>query len=318
MKFCLITYERIKEAEKYSNKGLRQLSPGLKTLYDFPYTAEEQRQEAESRSSKISIQGVQPKLSAVLGIKENQFKIVDRGGRYILKPQVERYKFLPENEDLTMHLATVVGIEVPVHGLIYSKDGSKTYFIRRYDRKGQKDKIHVEDFAQLGGESRDTKYESSMERVVEIVEKFCTFPAIEKLKLFERTVFSFLTGNEDMHLKNFSLIVRNDKIELSPAYDLVNTTIVIRNPKEELALPIRGKKNKISRADLVDYFAKERLGLTKAVCSDALNKFGKSLGEWEDLINRSFLPKKEKERYILIVRDRANCLGLSPSGDNRE
>ena len=151
---------------------------------------------------------MQPKLSAALNVRDGVFEVVDLGGRYILKPQVERYKHLPENEDVTMRLAATVGIEIPLHGLVYSKDGSLTYFIRRYDRKGQKDKVHVEDFAQLSGASRDTKYDSSMERVADIVEKFCTFPAIEKLKLFKRTVFSFLVGNEDMHLKNFSLIVR--------------------------------------------------------------------------------------------------------------
>lgn len=301
---CPITYENISRGEKYSKKGLRRLSPSLKSLNDFPYTAEEQRQEAEARSSKLSIQGVQPKLSAALNIKEGLFEAVDRGGRYILKPQVERYKRLPENEDLTMRLAAIVDIEVPLHGLIYSKDESLTYFIRRFDRKGQKDKLHVEDFAQLSGESRDTKYESSMEKVAEIVAEFCTFPAIEKAKLFKRTLFSFLVGNEDMHLKNFSILVRDDKVELSPAYDLVNSTLVLSGTKEELALPLHGKKRNITYNDMIKHFAMERLAMSAGACTSMLDEFKASLPEWELLIARSFLPAKDQKSYLEIIHDR--------------
>jgi len=311
MKICPITYEKISDGSNYSKKGLHQLSPVLKTLNDFPYTEEEQRKEAEFRSSKMSIQGVQPKISAILAIKESQFKIVDRGGRYILKPQIERFRYLPENEDLTMKLAALVKIEVPLHGLIYSKDGSKTYFIHRYDRKGQKSKIHVEDFAQLSGADRNTKYDSSMEKVAKVIEKYCTFPMLEKLKLFERTLFSFIVGNEDMHLKNFSIIVRNDKIELSPAYDLVNSTIVLRNPKEEMALSIRGKKNKLTRQDLIDYFGRECLQLTNEVCLEVLEKFKNSQIEWRAMIERSFLPEIEKENYLAILSNRMKRLEVA-------
>lgn len=315
MKICPITYEEITASSsgRYSTRGLHQLSAALKILNDFPYTAEEQRQEAEARSSKLSIQGMQPKLSAALNIKVGIFEVVDRGGRYILKPQVERYKHLPENEDLTMHLASTVGIEVPSHGLIYSKDGTLTYFVRRFDRKGQKDKRHVEDFAQLSGANRSTKYNSSMERVAEIVGQFCTFPAIEKLKLFKRTIFSFLVGNEDMHLKNFSLIVRDEKIELSPAYDLVNSTLVLKNPKEELALPVHGKKRNITRNELIEYYALERLHIAIGARDAALKEFQLSLVTWKDLIGRSFLPKAEQKQYMEIVNERASRLGLVAS-----
>jgi serine/threonine-protein kinase HipA len=310
MKICPITYEEIKKSEKYSLKGLHQLSSALKELNDFPYTAEEQRKEALARSSKLSIQGIQPKLSVVLSIKDGLFKAVDHGGKYILKPQVESFNHLPENEDVTMRLARIAGIEVPLHGLTYSKDGSLTYFIRRFDRKGQKDKIHIEDFAQLSGESRDTKYESSMEQVAKIVNQYCTFPVIERLKLFERTIFSFLVGNEDMHLKNFSLIVRNEKVELSPAYDLVNSTLALGNAKEELALSIRGKKSKLKREDLVDYFALEKLQITTKACESSLEKLSTCLPQWHAYIEKSFLPKDAQKIYLGILEDRANRLVL--------
>lgn len=310
MRICPITYENIPAEGRYSTRGLRLLSPQLRSLNNFPYSAEEQRKEAEILTSKLSIQGIQPKLSAVVSIKKSIFEIVDRGGRYILKPQIERWKNLPENEDLTMRLAEIVGIEVPVHGLLYSKDGSMTYFIRRFDRRGQKGKLHLEDFAQLSGETRDTKYDSTTEKVAKIIEHFCTFPAVEKVKLFERILFSFLVGNEDMHLKNFSLIVRNEKIELSPAYDLLNSTIAIANPKEELALPVAGKKSRLTREDLFDYLASERLGLNQATIAEVIRRFSLSIQKWFPLIEKSFLPREQKDDYRKLVIARAERLAL--------
>jgi len=132
---------------RYSDEGLKLLSTGLLTLKDLEYTADEQRKEAYNRASKMSIQGVQPKLSAVLNFKEEKFEIVDKSGKYILKPQHGIFPEMPENEDLTMRLANEVGLEIPQHGLIWSKDNSLTYFIKRFDRKGHNDKIPVEDFA---------------------------------------------------------------------------------------------------------------------------------------------------------------------------
>jgi serine/threonine-protein kinase HipA len=287
---------------------LRQISNALTDLEDFPFTAEEQRKEAEALSSKLSIQEVQPKLSVKLNAKRKIFEIVDRGGRYIFKPQVERFKSLPENEDATMKLASISGIEVPFHGLIYSKDGSLTYFIRRFDRQGQKGKLHVEDFAQLSGESRDTKYNSSMENVAKVIEEHCSFPAIEKLKLLKRVIFSFLIGNEDMHLKNFSLIVRDEKVELSPAYDLVSSTLVIAKPKEELALPIRGKKSKLNRSDFIDYFGVTQLELSKGNCERVLDEFKSQIPSWMELIKRSFLSPEMRLKYLNLIASRASKL----------
>ncbi|HNX89289.1 MAG TPA: HipA domain-containing protein, partial [Paludibacteraceae bacterium] len=223
MKRCPITYEPSGKS-LYSDKGLKMLSQNLSTLELLSYTAGEQRAEAMARATKLSIQGVQPKLSAILNIKDSRFQLVDTGGKYILKPQHHIYPQLPENEDVTMRMAKAAGINVPLHGMIWSKDMSLTYFIKRFDRAGHKDRIPVEDFAQLAGLSRDTKYNYTMEELVLLIDEFCTFPVIEKAKLFRLVLFNFLTGNEDMHLKNFSVIRNGDKIELSPAYDLVNST----------------------------------------------------------------------------------------------
>lgn len=303
MNICPITYQPCGE-KKYSDKGLKQLSRNLTHLKDLPFTQEEQLREAAIRADKMSIQGVQPKLSAKLNVKDEVFDIVDRGGTYILKPQNNFYPELPENESLTMKLAELAGIEVPLSGMIYSLEGKLTYFIKRFDRYGRNKKLSLEDFAQLSGKSRETKYDYSMEKLVALIDTFCTFPAIEKVKLFRLTIFNFLIGNEDMHLKNFSLITRDNKVELSPAYDLLNTTIVVPRAQEEIALPIAGKKRNLNAKILIDYFAKERLKLNDNIINQTLEQIKLQFDNWESLIKISFLSNEMKEKYWELMKKR--------------
>ena len=312
MSRCPITYEEY-EGGKYSLEGLKKLSPRLKSLKDLPYSAEEQVREAIARAAKMSIQGVQPKLSMRLDVKNEIFKIVDTGGRYIFKPQTMNYREVPENEDVTMRLAKLIGIDVPLHGLLYSKDDSMTYFIRRFDRVGRNRKIPVEDFAQLSGKNRETKYDSSMEQIISLIERFCTFPAIEKLKLFNLTLFNYLVGNEDMHLKNFSVIRRGLKVELSPAYDLLNSTIIL-NSQEEIALPLGGKKNNLRRDDFFVYLAKERLELTEKSVVQTVSRILNVFPRWTDLIQKSFLSDSMKTQYIDLLNERFSKLDLIRPG----
>ena len=306
MKICPITYQPCEG--KYSEQGLKKLSQKLTRLNDFPYTAEEQIRESTIRSGKMSIQGVQPKLSAILKPKPGRFEIVDTGGRFILKPCPTAWAEVPENEALTMTLAARSGLDVPDHGLVASSDGRWTYWIRRFDREGRGGRLPVEDFAQLQGRTRETKYDSSMERVIATIEEFCTFPAIEKRKLARRALFCFLTGNEDMHLKNFSLVTRAEKVELSPAYDLLNTSVILQDPREELAMPIRGKMSNLTRKDLVDYFCGERCGLPEKEMEKMLEELEASSAEWPATIERSYLGADGKERYQEILRERVERL----------
>jgi len=306
---CPITYEEC-EDRQYSLKGLKKLSPRLRSLKDFPFSAEDQVREAIARAAKMSIQGVQPKLSVRLNVKNEIFEIVDTGGNYIFKPQTTNYKEVPQNEDVTMRLGELIGIDVPLHGLVYSKDGSMTYFIRRFDRVAKKKKVAVEDFAQLSGKDRETKYDSSMEQVISVIEQFCTFPAIEKLKLFNLTLFNYLIGNEDMHLKNFSVIRRDMKIELSPAYDLLNSTIVL-NSLEELALPLNGEKNKLKKNDFFVYLANDCLALTPKSIEQTKSRIIKALPKWIDLIQKCFLSDTMKTRYIGLLNERSSKLELT-------
>ncbi|MDO9612915.1 MAG: HipA domain-containing protein, partial [Bacteroidota bacterium] len=233
-----------------------------------------------------------------------------KAGKYILKPPHHIFPELPQNEDLTMRLAESIGIEIPLHGLIYSKDHSLTYFIKRFDRKGQKDKVATEDFAQLAGMSRDTKYNYSMEKLVKLLDDYCTFPAIEKAKLFKLVLFNYLVGNEDMHLKNYSVIVRNGKVELSPAYDLLNTSIVLKGDIEEIALSLKGKKSNLNRDILVNYFGKERCSLTDKIIEKTLETVQSAIPSWFNLIDISFLSDEMQEKYRTLLQKRINIIGL--------
>jgi len=308
MKRCPITYQKI-SGGAYSKTGLNRLNPSLQNLRPFPYSRKQQVQEAQKRMTKMSIAGVQPKLSAQLSVKEEVFKVVDKHGSYILKPPLTDYEEVPENEDVTMRMAAACGIETPLHGLIYAKDHSMLYVIRRFDRKGKTGKIHVEDFAQVAGMSRDTKYDYSMEKVVSLIEEYCTFPMIEKMKLFRRVLFCWLCGNEDMHLKNFSLIYQDDKIALSPAYDLLNSSIVLANPTEEMALPLQGKKSNFNKEIFFQYFGIDRLGLNEKVLANIREEIRSSFPEWNRLIEISFLSDEKKEDYLDVLDQRKSDIG---------
>ena len=300
MNRCPITYELCGN-NKYSEKGLRMIAPKLTHLNDLPYTAAELRQEAANRAKKLSIQGVQPKLSATISVVEQEFKIVDQFGTYIIKPQNDLFPELPQNEDVTMRMAKVFGLDVPLHGMLYAKDGSLSYFIKRFDRYGKGKKLATEDFAQLTGNTRDTKYRFTMEKLVPVIDEFCSFPAIEKADFFKRILFCYVTGNEDMHLKNFSLITKNEKTTLTPVYDFLNSSIAIKNPEEEIALTLKGKKSNLKASDFIDYYAKDRLQLNEKTIATILEQMHNAIPKWEELLEISFLSDEMKEKYLGLL-----------------
>jgi serine/threonine-protein kinase HipA len=319
MKLCPITYAPCGQ-EDYSPQGIVLLSGKTHKISPFPYSQAAQLELALEYADKLSIQGVQPKLSAKFDEESSSFKAVGRDGTFILKLQHKTFQELPQNEDLTMRLAAMAGIEIPLHGMIYAVDRSLLYFIQRFDRqkksvanfsnlvrpkqkKAPLHKISVEDFAQLASLSRDTKYDFSMEKIIPLIEQYCTFPQSEKKRLFQRVFFSFMIGNEDMHLKNFSLIRNGELTELSPAYDLVNSSIIVKS-KEELALPLRGKKSNITREDLVSYYGGERLGLPVSIIQDVLGQVEAAIPAWKEKIGHSFLSEKKQRAYLQLLENR--------------
>ena len=304
---CLITYktnQNISADTSISADGLRYIDKKLTSLSPLAFNQIELRTEALAMSDKISIQGVQPKLSARLNIKDGKFDIVNKRGTYIIKVQVPDRIKMPENEDVTMKMASVIGIDVPMHGLINDKGNDLNYFIKRFDRHGQISKYAVEDFAQLSEKTSTTKYDASTEHLIKIVDEFCTFPAIEKVKLFKRLLFSFMVGNEDMHLKNFSLITKKGKTTLSPAYDLINSTIIMPSTKEEMALPIMGTKARFKRFHFEDYLAKDKMNIQPKISDRIFNDIKNAKPIWIKLINDSFLNEDLKKAYINLLNER--------------
>ena len=299
---CLITYNEC--SGDYSKEGLKLLNKNLDNISPLNFTQSQLRTEALAMSDKISIQGVQPKLSARLNVKEGKLDIVERRGTYIIKVQVPDRPQMPENEDLTMKLAKVIGIEVPMHGLVRDQEGQLNYFIKRFDRYSQKSKYAVEDFAQLTERTSDTKYDASTESLIPIITDYCTFPVIEMIKLYKRIFFSFMVGNEDMHLKNFSLITKKGKTYLSPAYDLLNSTMVLKKTKEELALPIMGSKARFSPSHFKEYLGVKRMEQQERMIEKVFSEIYEARGTWEGIIEKSFLSDEAKEEYFKILNNR--------------
>lgn len=305
---CPITYE-ILDHKGYSLQGLKKIHKDLTLLNPLPFNRQSFLLEAALRANKMSIQGVQPKLSAVFSLKDACFKIVDSGGDFILKPP-NIFPELPENEAVSMRLAAMIGIQVPTCGLVYMNDGNLAYFIKRFDRVPKGRRLAVEDFAQLLNAKRRTKYDSSVERVITVIDNYCTFPLVEKLEFFNRFVFNFIIGNEDMHLKNYSLIENQGKRTLAPAYDFVNSTIVLRNSIEQSALPLKGKKSNFNANILFEYLAKERLNLNDSIIIKVKDAFRKVVPDWIKTIDACFLSETMKDEYKNLIIQRTKLLNI--------
>ncbi len=244
----------------------------------------------------IAVTGVQPKLSVTLEKVQHgkeRLTIVGLWGEYILKPQQEKYPFMPEIEDLTMHLAAVFKIKVCEHTLMRITDGSLVYLAKRFDRdKGQK--IHMEDFCQLSEFPTENKYKGSYEKAGKLILKYCTYNKLDALSYFELILFSYLTGNNDMHLKNFSLLYK-EGITLSPAYDLLNVALVHPKDKDELGLYMNGKKTGIKKSDFL--VLGKSLDIPDKVIETTFLRFASRNKEITDLIERSFLREEDKKKY---------------------
>lgn len=258
-----------------------------------------------------AITGVQPKLS--LNIEKHKNKpsrltIVGFHGDFILKPPTSQFKELPENEDVTMHLAELVKLKTAKHGLIRLKSGELAYITKRFDRnKG--DKIAVEDFCQLSENLTEHKYRGSIEKIGKLVYTFTKNQGLEAQRLFELVLFCYLTGNADMHLKNFSLIENSlGEFELSPAYDLLNTAIVMSEDKEESALTINGKKSKLIRNDF--NVLASSLKIPDKSLEAIYKRFKAVLPTWLTWINQSFLTEEFKDEYTHVITHRFKKLIL--------
>ena len=293
---CLICYKSLDKSEMDYHKKCLKKEFGLKQMPSTNINEKDLKEYAkELIEANIAITGVQPKLSLWLEeSKQNiRFTIVDNKSNFIIKPQSEVYQFLPENEDLCMHLASELNIQTAKHSLIKLSSGNLAYITQRFDR--EKDgKLASEDLCQLTETLTEHKYRGSYEKTGKIINKYSSQPGFDTLNYFELVLFSFIIGNADMHLKNFSMLENVDSnFTLSPAYDLLSTFLVIDNEDEQLSLTINGKKNKVKLKDF-DILAKS-LSLSEKQKENIYQNFIKKEKNIEWWIANSFLPKNQKE-----------------------
>ena len=260
---------------------------------------------ATKMAGKMSISGAQEKVSLTLSSDRTALEVAPTGGRYILKPETSRFSSVPQNEQLTMLMARLIGIEVPPFGLVRFKDGANAYIIKRFDRPEDGSKLQVEDFCQLAEKRLKDKYDGSAELCVKIVRRFATEPLIEVRKLYRMILFSWWMQNGDMHLKNFSLLTTSDGIHrLSPAYDLVCTRLVI--PDDTLAMPVGGRDKNFTKRKWLEFA--EYCGLPERAANRVISDQIKALEPSLKLISASFLPDEMKEQYESIVRENTAVL----------
>jgi serine/threonine-protein kinase HipA len=314
MNRCMYCYKELSNSENDYHKKCVKKFFKTDTIPLLDYTLDDMYKLGKNIvQQSVTVPGVQTKLSInIQQAHKNSHKltIVGLWGNYILKPPSTTYANLPENEDLTMHLAELFDIEVVPHSLIKLKSGELSYITRRIDREGKK-KIHMEDMCQLTERLTEDKYKGSMERIGKVILKNSTNRGLDAIRFFEIALFSFLTGNADMHLKNFSLIYEEGEVKFTPAYDLLSTRLVIseRKDPEEMALTLNGKKRRLNNDDFVR-FGKD-LKLNKTQIENVFEKFSNQFSKAIDFINISFLPDVLKEPYNEILSERYNQLSLN-------
>lgn len=258
----------------------------------------------------VAVPGVQPKLSMSViaeaaGKPDGRLTVVGAlGGPYILKPPYMDYAEMPANEHVTMRLAEAFGLKVVPSSLIRLASGELAYITRRIDRKENGEKVHMLDMFQIT-EAFD-KYRSSMERIGKAVAAHSANTLLDLVTLFELTLFCFVSGNNDMHLKNFSLLRTDLGWMLAPAYDLLNVAIVNPEDTEELALTLGARKKKLTRSDFERYGA--GLGLTPRQVAGVFNRLQKNKPKISRWITGSFLSKPMQQQYLDMTEERYHRL----------
>jgi len=312
MNRCLYCYKLLEENEIDFHKKCSKKFFGQTVPPELLYT-ESMLEELGLQviKSQMAVTGAQPKLSLDIEPGNNlpkRFTIVGLWGTYILKPPYSIYPQLPEVEDLTMHLANIAKINVVPHSLIRLQSGNLSYITKRIDRH-KKIRLHMEDMCQLTERLTEDKYQSSYEQIARAILKYSANPGLDVVNFFEQVLFSFLTGNADMHLKNFSLIYQPQTGPvLSPAYDMVATTLVNPDDKEDMTLTLNAKKRKIKSSDFVSAFT--LLKLEPKQQYNIFRKMENARTKWMDFISISFLTDDFKEAYKQLINERFSRINI--------
>ena len=307
-KRCLYCYLALEAEEHDYHASCSRRIFGTSIAPELPYSESNMEELAmQVIQSQTAVTGVQPKLSLHLASAKEpnhakRFTIVGMWGGYILKPPSPNYPNMHVVEDLTMHLAHIAKIKVVPHSLIRLQSGNLAYITKRIDRV-RKTKLHMEDMCQLTEKLTEDKYRGSHEQVAKAILKYSANPGLDVVNFFEVVLFSFLTGNADMHLKNFSLIYEPTIGPVfSPAYDLVATALVNPADDEDLALTLNGKRKKINRSDFIKAFT--TLGLDIKQQENIFDKMEKAFPKWKQMIDISFLNEDWKEMYKELLKER--------------
>lgn len=309
---CLFCYKELGEGEIDFHRTCSKKIFGTPSVPELPYTRENLSDLARQViHSQTTLTGVQAKLSLDInkgGKNEaERFTIVGLWGRYILKPQTDRFAHLPELEDLTMHLAELAKMQVVPHCLVRFADGELCYITRRIDRTDKGDKLPMEDMCQLTERLTEHKYKGSYEQIAKAIQRYSSVPKLDMTNYWEQVIFSWITGNADMHLKNFSLYSKKQgEYILTPAYDMLSTALVMPEDTEELALTLNGKKRKIKKEDFIT--SMQTSGLNNKVIENIFAKFIKSKDKWFEFIDISFLPDHMKDSFKVLIAEKLEMI----------
>lgn len=303
-KSCGICLEPVETDGGYHPRCLRDLL-GMPALPAIEVELAKLHTLALAMVGHTSLSGIQRKISVSLSTDRSTLQVAVEGGRFILKPQTQTAPAFPENEHTTMRLAELSGIEIPPCGLVPLKDGSIAYLVARFDRPRGGGKLRQEDFCQLLEMPPRNKYRGSAEKCMAVVKRCASEPLIEVLKLYRLFVFAWWCGNGDMHLKNLALLSGADgRTRLSPAYDLMNSQLVIAD--DPLALSVCGKKSNLDRKRWLAFA--EHSGLRRPAAERVLNRQREVLGEAVELLRRSWLPDDLREPYEEVLRKNSRAL----------
>lgn len=314
MKRCLYCYGELDGATHDFHPSCARKMFGSPVVPNLPFAeADIARLAADVVRRQTVVTGVQAKLS--LHISRTgmpgagpRFTIVGLWGGYILKPPTEQYPELPKIEDLTMHLANAAGVATVPHCLVRLSSGTLAYLAKRVDRKGR-GKLAMEDMCQLTERMTEHKYRGSYEQVGRTIQRYSATPGLDTLNFVELVLFCYLTGNADMHLKNFSLLENPGLgMTLSPAYDLVNTALVNPSDTEALALTLHGKKKNITRRDFTE--AMNTLSIDPRQQENIFDNLHRAIPTWYSIIDASFISDATKAQYKRLIDERSKSLGL--------
>lgn len=317
MNKCLYCYQELEDGQVDFHPGCARKFFGNTTAPQLPYTLDNMSELARQViCTSTSVTGVQAKMSLDVNRggkhEPSKFTIVGLWGKYIFKPQSARYPHLPELEDLTMKMAEVAHIRTARHTLIRLADGSMGYLTLRMDRGKHGEKISMLDLCQLTNRLTEHKYYGTYQQLAETIKKYSSAPMLDVQRFWELVLFSWMTGNSDMHCKNFSLIDRGGgEYTLSPAYDLLAVLLADPADTEEMAMTftLGGEKSGFDRNTFMAAFTQS--GIPATVAEEMINRMTGHLPRWKEIIHQSFLPEEMKAAYYSLLEKRKTALDIN-------